>query len=118
MGVEAMTGTRGSFDPFIHDVARPHPGQIESARLIWELLEGSQLARDESETKEVTIEEDTGTLKQDRYSLRTAPQFLGPQIEDLLHSLQTLLTEVNSSEFWTSLSVATDAEHLQPLTIH
>ncbi|KAL1695966.1 L-Aspartase-like protein [Schizophyllum commune] len=97
MGVEAMTGTRGSFDPFIHDVARPHPGQIESARLIWELLEGSQLARDESETKEVTIEEDTGTLKQDRYSLRTAPQFLGPQIEDLLHSLQTLLTEVNST---------------------
>ncbi|KAI5890284.1 phenylalanine ammonia-lyase [Schizophyllum commune H4-8] len=95
MGVEAMNGTRGSFDPFIHDVARPHPGQIESARLIWELLEGSQLAQGEG--KEVTIEEDTGKLRQDRYSLRTAPQFLGPQIEDLLHSLQTLLTEVNST---------------------
>jgi phenylalanine ammonia-lyase len=28
MGTEALVGTRGSFDPFIHDVARPHPGQV------------------------------------------------------------------------------------------
>lgn len=28
MGVEALTGTRASFDPFIHAVARPHPGQV------------------------------------------------------------------------------------------
>ena len=28
MGTEALTGTRGSFDPFIHDIARPHPGQV------------------------------------------------------------------------------------------
>ncbi|TRM69124.1 L-Aspartase-like protein [Schizophyllum amplum] len=95
MGVEAMCGTRGSFDPFIHDVARPHPGQIESAKLIWDLLEGSQLAVGEEE--EVTIDEDTGKLRQDRYSLRTAPQFLGPQIEDLLQSLNTLMVEVNST---------------------
>lgn len=30
MGTEALTGTRGSFDPFIHDVCRPHPGQVSS----------------------------------------------------------------------------------------
>ncbi|KAL1745026.1 L-Aspartase-like protein [Schizophyllum fasciatum] len=95
MGVEAMNGTRASFDPFIHDVARPHPGQIESAKLIWELLEGSQLVQ--GPEVEVTIEQDKGKLRQDRYSLRTAPQFLGPQIEDLLQSLGTLLTEVNST---------------------
>ncbi|KAJ3735633.1 L-Aspartase-like protein [Lentinula guzmanii] len=74
MGVEALCGTRGSFHPFIHDVARPHPGQIESAKLIWNLLENSQFAALHEE--EVTIEEDEGTLRQDRYSLRTAPQFL------------------------------------------
>ncbi len=28
MGTEALLGTRGSFDPFIHDVCRPHPGQV------------------------------------------------------------------------------------------
>ena len=28
MGTEALMGTRGSFDPFIHDVTRPHPGQV------------------------------------------------------------------------------------------
>ncbi|KAJ4483835.1 L-Aspartase-like protein [Lentinula aciculospora] len=95
MGVEALCGTRGSFHPFIHDVARPHPGQIESARLIWNLLEDSQFAVLQEE--EVTIKEDEGTLRQDRYSLRTAPQFLGPQIEDLLASLATITKECNST---------------------
>ena len=28
MGTEALAGTRASFDPFIHSVARPHPGQV------------------------------------------------------------------------------------------
>lgn len=36
MGVEALLGTRGSFDPFIHVVARPHPGQVRHILLlIW-----------------------------------------------------------------------------------
>jgi phenylalanine ammonia-lyase len=45
----------------------------------------------------VTIEEDQGELRQDRYPLRTSPQFLGPQIEDLLSSLKTVTIECNSS---------------------
>lgn len=28
MGTEALAGSRGSFDPFIHEIARPHPGQV------------------------------------------------------------------------------------------
>jgi hypothetical protein len=28
MGTEALMGSRGSFAPFIHSVARPHPGQV------------------------------------------------------------------------------------------
>ncbi|EPQ55063.1 phenylalanine ammonium lyase [Gloeophyllum trabeum ATCC 11539] len=95
MGVEALAGTRGSFDPFIHDVARPHPGQVESARMIHDLLEGSTFAITAEE--EVTISEDKGHLRQDRYPLRTAPQFLGPQIEDILSALETVTLECNST---------------------
>lgn len=95
MGTEALAGTRGSFDPFIHAVARPHPGQIESAKIIWDLLEGSQFAVTHEE--EVTIAEDIGQLRQDRYPLRTAPQFIGPQLEDLLTSLATITQECNST---------------------
>lgn len=28
MGTEALLGARGSFGSFIHDIARPHPGQV------------------------------------------------------------------------------------------
>ncbi|KAJ6520740.1 L-Aspartase-like protein [Mycena capillaripes] len=95
MGTEALAGSRGSFDPFIHDIARPHPGQIESAKIIWDLLDGSKFAI--TSEQEVTIEEDEGILRQDRYPLRTAPQFIGPQIEDLLTSLETITVECNST---------------------
>ena len=97
MGTEALAGSRTSFDPFISSVARPHPGQIETAKNIWDLLEGSTFAVGHEE--EQTIKEDEGTLRQDRYPLRTAPQFIGPQVEDLLHSLKTITIECNSSEF-------------------
>ncbi|KAJ7733549.1 L-Aspartase-like protein [Mycena maculata] len=95
MGTEALAGSRGSFDPFIHDIARPHPGQIESAKIIWDLLDGSKFAI--TSEQEVSIEEDEGVLRQDRYPLRTAPQFIGPQIEDLLTSLETIARECNST---------------------
>lgn len=95
MGTEALAGTRFSFDPFINCVARPHPGQIETAKNIWNLLEGSTFAVTHEE--EVTIAEDEGTLRQDRYPLRTAPQFIGPQVEDLIQSLKTLAIECNST---------------------
>ncbi|PPR02130.1 hypothetical protein CVT26_008821, partial [Gymnopilus dilepis] len=95
MGTEALAGTRASFDPFINCTARPHPGQIETAKNIWNLLEGSTFAI--THNKEVTIKEDEGTLRQDRYPLRTAPQFIGPQVEDLLQSIKTLTIECNST---------------------
>ncbi|KAI0057876.1 phenylalanine ammonia-lyase [Artomyces pyxidatus] len=95
MGTEALLGVRANYAPFIHDIARPHPGQVEAARTIWDLLEGSQLA--EGHEKDVTIDQDQGELRQDRYPLRTAPQFLGPQIEDILSALNTVTIECNST---------------------
>ncbi|KAJ7617725.1 L-Aspartase-like protein [Roridomyces roridus] len=95
MGTEALMGSRGSFDPFIHDTARPHPGQIECARNIWNLLEGSKLA--ETHEEEVSIYADKHSLRQDRYPIRTSPQFLGPQVEDILSALASVTQECNST---------------------
>jgi phenylalanine ammonia-lyase len=115
MGTEALLGTQGqilystlflviltpsvgSFDPFIHDVARPHRGQIEVAKNIFDLLQGSSFAV-LGEEKELSIKEDVGKLRQDRYALRTAPQFLGPQLETILSALAAVTQECNSSKF-------------------
>ncbi|KAJ7587017.1 L-Aspartase-like protein [Mycena floridula] len=95
MGTEAMLGSRGSYAPFIHSVARPHPGQIEAAQNIWDLLQGSKFAATHEE--EVSLEEDKYSLRQDRYPLRTSPQFLGPQIEDILSALAAVTQECNST---------------------
>jgi phenylalanine ammonia-lyase len=88
-----------------------YPIQVEAARTIWDLLKGSKLAG--GHEKDVTIQEDQGKLRQDRYTLRTAPQFLGPQIEDIISALHTVTIECNSSALpflpfssWYSLKMA------------
>ena len=98
MGVEALLGTQASFDPFIHDECRPHPGQVEVARTIYNLLDGSSFATGADHEEEANIDEDKGVLRQDRYSLRTSPQFLGPQVEDILSAFDTVTQECNSSK--------------------
>lgn len=95
MTVEALVGQAGSFNPFIHDVARPHPGQIQVARNIRNALEGSKLAVHHEE--EVGVKEDEGVLRQDRYPLRTSPQWLSPVVSDLISSHATLFIELNST---------------------
>jgi phenylalanine ammonia-lyase len=95
LGTEALRGNRGNYASFIHATARPHPGQVETAQNIFNLLSGSKLACMEEE--EVPLEEDKYHLRQDRYPLRTAPQFLGPQVEDILSSLASVTLECNSS---------------------
>lgn len=96
MGTEAMLGALGSFDPFIHAVARPHPGQVEAAETILELLSGTQFAVTQEEER--NIKDDVGELRQDRYPLRTSAQFLGPQIEDILSALASVTLECNTSK--------------------
>lgn len=88
MSVEALCGTDESFDPFFAEV-RPHPGQIESAQNIYAFLSQSSLVQ-HSDTEE-------GELRQDRYSVRTASQWVGPVLEDLHLAHQQLTIEMNST---------------------
>lgn len=68
---------------------------MEVAENIFGLLEGSKLAQ--LHEVEVGINDDQYSLRQDRYPLRTSPQFLGPQIEDILSALTAVTQECNSS---------------------
>ena len=88
MTVEALRGTDESFDPFFAQV-RPHPGQYESARNIYAFLKVSQLVDRKSGSK-------PSSLRQDRYSVRTASQWIGPVLEDLLLAHQQVTIEINS----------------------
>ena len=45
LATEALTGITGPFDPFLHDTAKPHSGQVASAARTRRLLRGSRLAR-------------------------------------------------------------------------
>ena len=95
MGTEALLGAQGSHAPFLHATARHHPGQVEVASTVFDLLEGSTFAQNK---EELLVGEDVGKLRQDRYALRTSPRFLGPQVEDILTSLAVLTQECNSSK--------------------
>jgi len=89
MSVEAMCGTSESFDPLFGEV-RPHPGQIEAAQNVYSFLMESKLAQHSDNAEE-------GTLRQDRYSIRTASQWIGPVLEDLRLAYQQLAIEMNST---------------------
>ena len=88
MSVEALRGSDESFEPFIAQL-RPHPGQVDSARNIKAFLNGSQLLNRHDSQNEAT-------LRQDRYSIRTASQWIGPVLEDFCLAHDQLTIELNS----------------------
>ncbi|KAA8623998.1 hypothetical protein SMACR_05651 [Sordaria macrospora] len=97
MGTEALAGTASNYHPFISSV-RPHPGQAEAASNILAFLTRSKIA--------APVESHNGSngepakvrgLAQDRYALRTAPQWIGPQLEDLELATRQVETELNST---------------------
>lgn len=63
--------------------------KIESAKNILAFLNGSKLAQANDGTD--------GLLRQDRYSIRTASQWLGPALEDLVLAHQQIVIECNST---------------------
>ncbi|MCJ1311315.1 hypothetical protein MMC25_004986 [Agyrium rufum] len=88
MSVEGLAGTDESFDPFFAKV-RPHMGQRESAFNIQSFLVGSKLVYRNNGLEEAS-------LRQDRYSIRTASQWIGPILEDFQLAHQQVTTELNS----------------------
>ena len=88
---ECLGGNVEWASAFIH-ATRPHPGQMEAASNIRRALQGSKFV--------VGLESRRRTgdgLWQDRYSTRTAPQWIGPYLEDLLLAQRQLEIELNST---------------------
>ena len=77
--LEAMEATAEPFEPWVHE-RKGHPGQIAVAQYIRRMLDGSSfIHRSES---------------QDCYSLRCAPQGLGPSWEGLLEARKVIEREM------------------------
>jgi len=102
MASESLLGNRGHFNAFLFDEAKPHPGMVESARRIRELLADSQLVLDSDElvTRGLNggdfVEHDRHL--QDRYSIRCTPHVNGV-LRDVLEWAERWLTvEINSSD--------------------
>ena len=94
MVLEALSGTVGNYDAFFAET-RPHKGQRESAKIIRQFLHGSRLAQ--GSDHEDDDRQSSGLLYQDRYALRTASQWIGPLLEDLLLAHEQVTTELNST---------------------
>jgi len=103
MATEALGGITSPFHPFIHDEAKPHDGQVRSARNVRWLLEGSDLAQpyeravDEAGTIDDDGYRELSVSIQDKYSLRCAPHFTGVLWDSLDWATDWLETEINSS---------------------
>src|SRR6185503_15214522 len=87
MALEALKGTPVAFDERIH-AARPHPGQIEVAAHLRELLRDSQI-------RDSHLENDPRV--QDAYSLRCMPQVHGAIRTALNHAKHVVEIESGSA---------------------
>lgn len=83
ISIDAFDCNLSPFDDLVHKV-RPHRGQIETAKTIRNLLEGSEIGANQKQNV------------QDPYSFRCVPQVHGATRDALRYIEQTLLTEINS----------------------
>lgn len=86
LSLDALRGTPRAFDRRIHE-ARPHPGQIASAKWMERLLAGSEIRDSHRTCRHV----------QDAYSLRCAPQVHGAVRDTLAEMRRVFTIELNSA---------------------
>lgn len=89
---EALGANAEWAHPFIAAV-RPHSGQIEAAQNIRTFIKGSKLVYGLEQTKDRF----KAGLAQERYALRSSPQWLSPLLEDLMSAERQLTVEINST---------------------
>ncbi|MFF0478810.1 phenylalanine aminomutase (D-beta-phenylalanine forming) [Streptomyces sp. NPDC004284] len=102
LSVEGLAGKTKPFDPRVHAL-KPHKGQQQVAKFLWETLADSTLAVDELDTEHLLSGEMGDTAKagsksiEDAYSVRCTPQILGPVVDSLASIEQVVEDELNSS---------------------
>ncbi len=83
ISLDAFDCQLSPFDPRLHKI-RGHHGQIETARVIRELLEGSQILASEKDSV------------QDPYAFRCIPQVHGASQDTINYTSEVLLKEINA----------------------
>jgi len=91
---QGLGATNQSFHPFIH-ARKPHPGQVDAAAVMLDLLTGSKLIADELQGQHEFRGGDEPI--QDRYSLRCLPQYMGPIVDGLRMIASQVEFEINSA---------------------
>lgn len=108
MSIEALLG---SIEPFLvsaHQLAKPHPGQINTAYNLSAILKDSKLTWNKEKLEEVqnrlqnTVKENGEVIEskihvQNVYSLRATPQILGAVRDALDYVTKQITTEMNSA---------------------
>lgn len=85
LSLEALKGTGRAYDQRVH-LARPHPRQIDCAKFLCQIIEGSQFLRD-----------DDPNNVQDPYTLRCVPQVHGAVRDAIAYAEWVINIELNAA---------------------